>query len=58
LQARWGFLPKSEATENQTKENDQTLNFDGQGLKPEEQPRRSNYSITALEWLPTWRMLE
>ena len=58
LQARWGFLPKSEATENKAEDPEKDGDFDSGEIRATQTLHRSSYSITALEWLPTWRMLE
>ena len=58
LQARWGFLPKTEATENKGDHLEKDGDNDLDELKTSQSSHRSSYSITALEWLPTWRMLE
>ena len=58
LQARWGFLPKTEATENKEEDLEKDSDNDLGQVKASQSLHRGSYSITALEWLPTWRMLE
>ena len=58
LQARWGFLPKSEAAENKTDDIEKDHSHDSDHVRSSQSLHRNSSSITALEWLPTWRMLE
>lgn len=58
LQARWGFLPKSEnGGDKQEELKPEDNNYRSEGQK-QAGSLKSNYTITALQWLPTWRMLE
>ena len=49
LQARWGFLPKSEATENKAEDPEKDGDFDSGEIRATQTLHRSSYSITALE---------